>query len=79
MSDEVQLLESEVESATLFLALGTQWRVHPMMGVRLGLDYQAIGAAAAMLAITISPAIFHDLRMMESAAVAETARKAARR
>ncbi len=71
---EIQLFETEAPSASLFLALGTQWNRHAMTGLHLGLDYAAIAPTAAMLGIDVGPDRFHDLRMMESAALIQFAR-----
>lgn len=60
----------EADAVTLFLSLSSQWRVHPMSGARLGIDNAAIGPTAAMLDITMSPRLFHDIRLMEGAALA---------
>jgi len=54
----------------LFLALSTQWRVHPMAGARLGLEYGAVRQTADMLGIAVTPDLFDDLRVMEGAALA---------
>lgn len=58
----------------LFLALDTQWRFHPMLGVRLGIDYSAIGPTAAAAGLPFTPGMFHDLRVMEAAAIAVLAK-----
>lgn len=54
----------------LFLGLASQWRVHAMSGLRLGLEYTAIPAVATMMGITVTPSVFDDLRIMEGAALA---------
>ena len=59
----------------LFLALQTQWRIQPMTGQRIGIDYGAIAPTAAASAITMSPQIFADLQAMENAAMAAMAHK----
>lgn len=51
------------------MTLASQWRMHPMAG-RTGLDYAAIAPTAAMLGLAMTPALFADLRVMESAAMA---------
>lgn len=53
----------------LFFALSTQWRVHPMTGTRLGIDYQAIEPAARLVGVDMTPARFADLQLMEGAAL----------
>lgn len=58
----------------LFLALDTQWRFHPMLGARLGIDYAAIGPTASAAGLPFTPAMFHDLRAMEAAAIAVLAK-----
>lgn len=64
---EIELAPDEADAFSLFVMLGTQWRYHPMAG-RIGLDYTAIPATAAMANITMSPALFRDVRVMEAAA-----------
>lgn len=54
----------------LFFTLASQWRVHAATGVRLGLEYAVVPATAAMLGLTMTPALFDDLRVMEAAAMA---------
>lgn len=57
----------------LFLSCQTQWRAFGV-GVSiiwLGLDYQAVRAAAEMMGMETSPTLFADLRVMESAATLE--------
>ena len=66
---EVEIAPDEVQPFALFVALGTQWRWCGMSGRRLGLDYAAIPATAAMQGVTMHPALFHDLRVMEHAAL----------
>lgn len=58
----------EVDAVSLFLRLGSQWRYAPTGG-RLGLDYAAVPPTAAMLGMTVTPALFDDLRTMEHAAL----------
>lgn len=41
-----------------------------MSGVRLGIEYAAVPATAAMLGIEMNPELFDDLRTMEGAALA---------
>lgn len=71
----------EGASATLFLALGTQWRTAGMAGVLTGLDYGAIAPTAALLGVEMTERRFLDLRTMEAAAlkVMADARAAERR
>ncbi|WP_233281279.1 DUF1799 domain-containing protein [Sphingomonas changnyeongensis] len=59
----------------LFISLGTQWQVHPMAGTRLGLRYEAVPVAAAALGLSLTPALFGDLRVMEGAALAAWAER----
>lgn len=74
----IEIVEDDQDIVALFMALGTQWRVHPMSGYRLGLDYAAIRPTAELLGFAINPAIMADLRAMEGAALDEWARKASR-
>lgn len=59
----------DADAVRLFMTLASQWRMHPMAG-RTGLDYAAIAPTAAMLGLAMTPALFADLRVMESAAMA---------
>lgn len=52
------------------MALSSQWRIHAIAGVRTGLEYAAIAPTAAMMGITMTPALFDDIRVMEGAAMA---------
>lgn len=54
------------ESVELFLALATQWRIEPMSGTVLGLDYAAARAAMDMMGIEDRRQAFEDLRIMEA-------------
>ena len=67
---EVEIAPDEVTPLALFLSLGTQWR-HAHTGHVLGLDYGVVPAVAAMSDMTMTPALFRDLRLMEGAALAE--------
>lgn len=64
-----ELEPGDLDVVGLFLRLGSQWRFH-QAGPRLGLDYAAVPPVAAMLGITVTPAMFDDLRVMEGAALA---------
>lgn len=70
-SQIVELSPEEGDSFALFAALDTQWQRHAMTGQRIGLDYGKIDATARMLVIEMTPRRFLDLRVMESAALAE--------
>lgn len=65
----IEVAPDEEEAVALFTALDTQWRFHPLAGVRTGLDYAAIGPTASMLGLTLSPGLFTDIRIMEGAAM----------
>lgn len=43
--------------------------MHGFSGQRLGIDYAAVPSVAAMMDITMTPDLFHDLRVMEGAAL----------
>jgi hypothetical protein len=59
----------------LFAALGTQWNWHPVAGVRLGIRYEAVAPTAAGMGLTLTPAMFTDLRIMEAEAMTALAEK----
>ena len=73
---EITLGPDEAPSFSLFVALGTQWDRHAMTGARLGLRYDVIRPTAENMGLAFTPAMFVDIQMMESAALAEFARVA---
>ncbi len=80
--DVVEIGEEDGNVVALFMSLDTQWRVHPMTGTRLGIDYGAIRATADLFGLTVDAGVMADLRVMEIAALneyAEQARRSARR
>lgn len=66
---EIELTPDEVRPFALFLSLDTQWRACPVSGRRLGIDYNAIPAAASMMGYSVTPAMFTDIKRMERAAL----------
>lgn len=66
---EPEIGPDEYDVVTLFFGLASQWRLHAMSGMRLGLDYAAIPATAAMMGIVMTPQLFEDLGTMERAAL----------
>lgn len=66
---EIEIAPDEEEAVALFMALDTQWRFHPLAGVRTGLDYAAIGPTASMLGLSMNAGLFADIRLMEGAAM----------
>jgi len=74
VDDVPEIGPDEADAVALFFALASQWRVHPTAGRRLGLDYAAVPATAAMLGLTMTSGLFADLRIMEAAALAAFAR-----
>ena len=75
---EIEFADGDADSVGLFMALDTQWRWHPMVGARLGIDYSAVRPTAELLGIALDPARMTDLRLMEAAALDELAKIAAR-
>ncbi|UIJ46898.1 DUF1799 domain-containing protein [Sphingomonas cannabina] len=71
----IEIAEEDEDVVRLFRALTTQWRVHPFTGHRIGIDFAAVPAVAAMLEIAVTPAVFTGLRIMEGAALLALARK----
>lgn len=65
----IELARDEYEVVSLFLALDTQWRRHPMSGARLGIDYTAIEPTARLMGLEAVPGLLPDLRVMEIAAL----------
>lgn len=77
---EIEVPPDEVQSAQLFLVLDTQWHRHGMTGVRLGLMYDAIEPTARLAGIAVvTPSMFADLQVMESAALDALAERQAKR
>lgn len=70
MDTLIGVCPDEADVVALFFALQTQWRFHPVAGVRLGIDYAAIAPTASAAGLPMTPAMFHDLREMEGAALA---------
>lgn len=62
----------------LFCLVASQWRVGPG-GVPVGLDYGAVDAACRLADVRPTPEAFAGLRVMERAAVAAMAERAASR
>jgi hypothetical protein len=70
MQEEVELWATNVQSFTVFEAMGTQWRMG--MGGATGLDYQALPVVLDMAGLRKRKdraAIFADLRIMEREAL----------
>lgn len=65
----IEVAPDEEEAVALFMALDTQWRFHPLAGVRTGLDYAAVSPTASMLGLTMNAGLFSDIRIMEGAAM----------
>lgn len=77
--DHIELDEDEEgASAGLFLRLGGQWR-WAGLGVRIGLDNNAIEATARLLGIKVTPRMMLDLGVMEEAALTVWSEQAARK
>ena len=76
---EIEVPPDEAQSAQLFLVLDTQWHRHGMTGVRLGMMYDAIEPTARLAGIAVTPAIFADLQVMESAALVALAERQTKR
>jgi hypothetical protein len=73
-SGVLELAPDEATPFSLFVSLATQWIRHAMTGARLGLDYSVIPAVSGMMDVVVTPAMFLDLRVMESAALDEFAK-----
>ncbi len=71
--DAIEIAAEDADAVRLFLALSTQWRFHPMVGARLGIDYGAIRPTAEAMGLAMTPALFADLQTMEGAALAALA------
>lgn len=74
-SQVIEIGAAEADAVHLFFSLDTQWRRVGMSAARVGLDYSAIEATARMLDLSMSPALFRDLRLMEGEALKEFAKR----
>lgn len=77
-TEPVEIAQGDEDVVSLFFSLGTQWRTHPMSGMRTGIDYAAIAPTAALMGIAMSPEMMIDLRSMEMAAIEVYAARAAK-
>lgn len=60
------------DAVGLFLAMDSQWRWTGLgLGgaMRTGLDYTALAATASLSGVTMTPALFNDIRTLELAAL----------
>lgn len=71
--EAIEIDEKDADVVALFMSLDTQWRVHPMSGARLGLDYGAVRATAELFDIAMPAGMASDLRVMEIAALEQMA------
>lgn len=71
---DIEVPPDEADAVQLFITLQTQWQWHPVAAMRTGLNYASIGAAAAMLGLVMTPALFLDIRVMEGAALSAFAK-----
>jgi hypothetical protein len=65
---ELELWPDMEDSVRLFMALSTQWRLHPMGGA-LGLDYGCLADTAMMMGFVMAPQMFEDVRALEAGAL----------
>lgn len=70
----IELTAEDLVSVRLFYALSSQWRTHPVAGVRLGVDYAAIRPTAENMGLEMTPRVFADIQIMEGAALSVFAR-----
>lgn len=75
---EIAISPNDSPLVALFYALDTQWLLHPMAGVRTGINYAAIAPTASLMGIDMTPSMMVDLRAMELAALSALSRKAGR-
>lgn len=70
LDDSFQVWDCNWPAFQVFEAMGTQWRTG--MGGAIGLDYAAIPAVFKLLGVKKKdrPALFDDVRIMESEALA---------
>ena len=64
-SDEFELWPENAEPLRVFMRLQTQWRYGPAGPT--GLDYAGVRVALEWLGVKVSPALFEDVQLMESA------------
>lgn len=68
------LWPEHVAAVETFLAISGQWRVLPRWGAPphyLGLDYAAAEAGLRLAGVTVSPARWEEVRLIECGAMAE--------
>jgi Phage related hypothetical protein (DUF1799) len=74
--DRDWIITLDMEAAILlFLGADTQWRTAGMSGVRIGLDYAALPIVAQALDMTLDGEVFSDLKVIESGALGELAKR----
>jgi len=67
-SEEFEVLEENMPTVDLFVAVCTQWRAAPFGGW-LGLDYPAVDVVLRRRALHVTPEQFSGLQVMEHAAL----------
>jgi hypothetical protein len=69
--DPVPVWPDMQAGVAIFMSLSTQWRMASGLSgtFATGLDYQAIEPTARMIGVELSPAVFSDVRALESASL----------
>ena len=72
---EFEVMAENWPAVEAFAALSTQWRRAGMDGTPVGLDYVAVEPTLKLIGRELTPALFGELRLMESAALEAMARR----
>ncbi len=71
----IDVLYENRRAVEVFLALSSQWRIGPLGGGWIGLEYSSLEATMRMLGVKRIRDTFHKVRVMEGAALAILNRK----
>lgn len=74
VEDDEGVWEEHIPALSAFLSVSGQWRTRPtgMGGSRwVGLDYGAVRAGFDLAGLTVSPAVWGDIREIEAGALEE--------
>lgn len=72
---EIEVWAENWEAMTVWLAMGTQWRVAGLTGLPIGLDYAALPVVTGALGLRLDEGLLARLRVMEDTAVQELVKR----
>lgn len=67
--EEIEIWPENMIVVDAFLACHTQWAIHAMSGVYLGLRYESVSATLDMLGVADRRDVFWGIRVMEREAL----------